>query len=189
MRKYNIGDKVRIKEDLIMGDNYIFWINAPIYTGKISKITDIYIDGENVDYILDIDGGLWSWSYDMLEPVEDKDIDMTVTEIFKVIQEGEYYVGKDNCKVIYKKNGDIHTEGFDGIFDIKETFYRAEKVDFTKIFEPRYHYKKLVMFVGKEQGKQVYVDERGELCSSGYSEEIKKYYTLNDLAKATFIIK
>lgn len=87
MKKFKVGDKVRIKEDLKVDCTYnngcYFVSEMEKYKGKDAVIKAYhmltYLKG-NVEiknaskyrYILDIDDGYWYWSSSMLEKVEDK---------------------------------------------------------------------------------------------------------------------
>ena len=76
--KYKVGDKVKIREDLIIGKEYdddtFFNDEMSQYKGKIAVITDIAI-AENY-YEIDLDNGEWAWIDEMFEDVvesENKD--------------------------------------------------------------------------------------------------------------------
>lgn len=76
--KYNVGDKVRIREDLITGEKYndlTFVPDMVQYMGKVATITRIKF--EDV-YGIDLDGKTWSWSDEMFEDVKDtpKNVDI-----------------------------------------------------------------------------------------------------------------
>lgn len=68
--KYNVGDKVRIREDLITGEQYndlTFVPDMVQYMGKVATITHIkFEDG----YGIDLDGCNWNWSDEMFEDIE-----------------------------------------------------------------------------------------------------------------------
>lgn len=64
---FDIGDLVKIKEDLEAGEKYggyTFVIGMNKYKGKIAKIA-YHVDD---DYELDIDESEYTWSHEMLEP-------------------------------------------------------------------------------------------------------------------------
>ena len=66
---YKVGDKVKIREDLIDEENYgcaNFVEPMEEYKGQIAEITMTYDDGE-YGYLIDIDGGVWHWSAEMFE--------------------------------------------------------------------------------------------------------------------------
>ena len=65
--KYKVGDKVKIREDLVVGydyNDYTFIVDMEKYKGAIATIKYCYSDES---YEVDIDGGTWYWTDDMLE--------------------------------------------------------------------------------------------------------------------------
>lgn len=65
--KYKVGDKVKIREDLKVGKDYndcTFIVDMEKYKGKIATIKYSYSDDS---YEIDLDGGTWFWTDDMLE--------------------------------------------------------------------------------------------------------------------------
>ena len=84
--KYKVGDKVKIREDLIVDVRYdgergykdTFVDEMVPYLGKIATIT--MVRDRVGKYKLDIDGGDWAWTLDMLEDVEEKKFDYSVGE-------------------------------------------------------------------------------------------------------------
>lgn len=72
--KHKIGDKVKIREDLIVGNTYgsdSFAEEMAQYKGKTATITDVYWD----KYEIDIDDGSWCWTDEMLEDCVDSALD------------------------------------------------------------------------------------------------------------------
>lgn len=71
MKKYKVGDKVRIREDLIIGERYnngiTFISDMAQYMGKVATITNI-IFGDH--YIIDLDDNNWCWADEMFEDIE-----------------------------------------------------------------------------------------------------------------------
>lgn len=64
--QYKVGDKVKIREDLIVDDVYgsdSFAEEMAQYKGKTATITDVHMD----KYEIDIDDGSWYWTDEMLE--------------------------------------------------------------------------------------------------------------------------
>ena len=64
--KYKVGDRVKIREDLIVGNEYgadDFAEEMELYKGGIATITDIY----NNKYFIDVDDGEWHWTDEMFE--------------------------------------------------------------------------------------------------------------------------
>jgi hypothetical protein len=79
--KYKVGDKVRIRKDLIIKEQYndlTFVPDMVQYMGKVATITEIRF--EDV-YGIDLDGCNWCWTDEMFEDVmksENKDEKKTV---------------------------------------------------------------------------------------------------------------
>ena len=75
MKNLKVGDKVKIKQDLVLGEFYNHCgYHAPMekYAGKVATITTVFHDSETeVNYKLDIDLGEWFWDSEMIEPVEE----------------------------------------------------------------------------------------------------------------------
>ena len=66
--KHRIGDKVKIREDLIVNNvcgSDSFTEEMEQYKGKTATITDVYWD----KYEIDIDDGSWCWTDEMLEDI------------------------------------------------------------------------------------------------------------------------
>ena len=71
--KFKVGEKVRVREDLEVGEfygDYLFSKKMVEYQGKLTTIADI-IYTQNF-YILDIDNKSHMWTDEMLEPVDEK---------------------------------------------------------------------------------------------------------------------
>ncbi|MCX0396312.1 hypothetical protein LI014_02785 [Clostridium perfringens] len=114
-----VGDKVKVKENLVVGQRYggAFFASGYMESlkGKEAIITDIFTGGYNID--IDIED--WSWTEEMLEKIEVKNIkELTFRKVITNIKEGETwesenYIIKCSHKVISieTKNGEI----FNGI--------------------------------------------------------------------------
>lgn len=79
--RYKVGDKVRIREDLIVDENYglCFVPSMAQYKGKVATITNIEWDA--CCYTIDLDDKCWHWTNEMFEDVmksENKDEEKTV---------------------------------------------------------------------------------------------------------------
>ena len=74
MKNLKVGDKVKIKQDLVLGEFYNHCgYHAPMekYAGKVATITTVFHDSETeVIYKLDIDKGKWFWDSEMLISAE-----------------------------------------------------------------------------------------------------------------------
>lgn len=75
--RFQIGDKVRIREDLVEAKEEYFYVDDAMleYAGEEATITDIKVGDiwhparkmQPVGYALDIDGGLFGWEDNFLE--------------------------------------------------------------------------------------------------------------------------
>ena len=80
--KYKVGDKVRIREDLITEERYgglTFVPSMEQYKGKVVTITNIIVNfDDDCCYNIDIDDGNWHWTDGMLEDIKDtpKNVDI-----------------------------------------------------------------------------------------------------------------
>lgn len=75
MNKFKVGDKVRIKKDLKVGnyyDNCYFSTYMKKYRGETATIEKCCMDSGGVFFRLDITGEHFCWSSSMLEKVEEK---------------------------------------------------------------------------------------------------------------------
>jgi hypothetical protein len=79
--KYQVGDKVKIREDLIVDNDYgsYGFVEAmEQYKGKTATITGVFMNR----YDIDIDDGYWSWTDEMLEDSKNNNVPMTVEDLF-----------------------------------------------------------------------------------------------------------
>ena len=86
--KYNIGDKVLVREDLEEGKLYGYYsVNEDMFPlrGKIVTICDI---GYNF-YILKEDSGRWSWTNEMFSGKVSEDFSSEESDSQNIILEGE----------------------------------------------------------------------------------------------------
>lgn len=76
MRNLKIGDKVKIRQDLVhekIYNNCSYNADMEKYAGKVATITNIFRDSETeVNYSLDIDSEEWYWDSEMLMKVSYK---------------------------------------------------------------------------------------------------------------------
>ena len=82
--KYKVGDKVKIREDLVVGKQYgvdIFVKSMKAYKGDTAIITSI----DDNTYCIDIDSNNWHWTDEMFEDytedAEKSDTVMTVKDL------------------------------------------------------------------------------------------------------------
>ena len=74
--KYKVGDKVKVRDDLMVGNSYgdyAYCGNMPFFKGKtvtIKAVTDFKYDKH---YLITEDNGVYYWTDGMFEDVEDTD--------------------------------------------------------------------------------------------------------------------
>ena len=87
MKNLKVGDKVKIKQDLVFGEFYnncVYHVSMEKYAGKVATITTVFHDSETeVNYKLDIDLGEWFWDSEMIEPVEEVEHKTCSDEVVK----------------------------------------------------------------------------------------------------------
>ena len=110
--KYKVGDKVRIREDLVMGENY----GGSVVVDDMTDMGGSVVTIERVGYFgyyIEEDTDEYCWTDEMFEPVEE--MEMSVEEAIKAFTEicGSYMcakcpignIDKDlNCKEIKMYN-------------------------------------------------------------------------------------
>ena len=144
--KYKIGDKVRIRKDLMVGLQYgeiTFQPHMKPFKEKVGTIT-IKI---GCKYKIDLDNNLFWYSQEMLEPVQIIDFTKSDIEsgmIIEVDYDGDKslglvvkcdykYNGKEDFVVLYEpKDG-----GFDTSSSFKENLTTNSGAIVTKIFAPK----------------------------------------------------
>lgn len=106
---YKIGDLVKIKNDLQVGEKYgecSVIDDMLIFRGTLDVIENIDIDG---DYYLANDNNPYAWNEDMLEPsesieentvmdIEKLNMQMMMKDIFNSCQVGEVFEDRDELK-------------------------------------------------------------------------------------------
>ena len=113
--KYNVGDKVKIREDLVIDNVYgvdSFVDEMEKYKGRTAIITDV-----SDRYQIDIDNGEWFWTDDMFEDyIEDIEKEKTVDigfhldccghKVIKNVYYGGYAHDHDHvfCTTVDSKN-------------------------------------------------------------------------------------
>lgn len=107
--KFKVGDRVKLKDNLIIGQQYngvTFIEKMEKYKGKICTI-EIYSERDKVCF-LDIDDGNLYYGEDMLELYKDKEFsykDLLQTGVFGETSNGEVFVVIGN-KLVYQ-NGEF----------------------------------------------------------------------------------
>jgi len=152
MAKFKVGDKVRVREDLVVGEMYganSFSIGMEKYKGSIQEIK--LEDGgqykfENENY--------W-WTDKMLEEVKENKMEKTFREVIADIKEGE--VWESLSRTIAFKEGKVLIERKNGLscpyvlIDEKEK-YKIQREEYTFV----------EAFKAYEEGKEI------ESVCSGY---------------------
>lgn len=133
---YKVGDTVRIREDLEMGEcqyGGCYIANEMTnYAGRIAYIREV----TNNCYYLDVDNKEWGWTDAMLEPVEVNNKNRKNTYEYrnmKYILDGDktiviqYYIDKDDVKryrkgVSKKHPLDVYNEGIGMIYAIANAY-------------------------------------------------------------------
>ena len=88
--KYKVGDKVRVREDLVSGENYGVAIAVNRMTDMggsvvtIESFLTIGRDDEALGYYIEEDPSSYLWTDEMFEPVEE---DLTAEEATKILGE------------------------------------------------------------------------------------------------------
>ena len=80
--KYKVGDKVRIREDLVMGRNYGGLVAVDDMTDMCGSVVTIERVGEVHGYYIKEDPDEYCWTDEMFEPVEEE---LTAEEAIKVL--------------------------------------------------------------------------------------------------------
>lgn len=128
MKNLKVGDKVKIKQDLVLGEFYNHCgYHAPMekYAGKVATVTEVF-DYEigYPNYSLDIDKGKWFWDSEMLEPFNKK-LEEESVRLAKAVCEYEEIVhnlekelnnmleNKNTYKAMYQEMLDRHTNLLD----------------------------------------------------------------------------
>lgn len=98
--KYKVGDKVRVKKDLVVGKRYGYWAAAGKMVEKSGKIVTIRTVCGNFYRIY---GDLCAWTDEMFEPVEE----LTAEEAIRIQAEMCSVATCNDCE-INKLRGDSH---------------------------------------------------------------------------------
>lgn len=104
--KYKVGDKVKIKENLIVGKTYgglYLHDGAGRHIGEETIVTKV----EREHYRLAVDNSSRIWTNEMLEPVEEMSAEEAVRLYAKMCKDNNCYA----CPV-YKKSGECGCEEF-----------------------------------------------------------------------------
>lgn len=112
--KYKVGQKVRVKKDLVVGKKYgPYFFNKE--KAKYSELTIVYING-NDNYEMKEDGGSYSWTDEMLEPLNRTLKDIQYGDVITDGDEFIYILGRVDEAIFV--SAEAYTEE-----DVKEADY------------------------------------------------------------------
>ena len=81
--KYKVGDKVRVREDLVMGGNYGGSVAVDDMTDMCGNVVTIERVGEAFGYYIEEDPDDYCWTDEMFEPVEE----ISAAEALEILSE------------------------------------------------------------------------------------------------------
>lgn len=169
-----VGDKVRVREDLIVGSYYggemFCYGYMESLKGRIATIVEVC---DCLSYDIDIDEEGWMWTEEMFEIIE-KEVsvnmkELTFREVIANIKEGEVWERVDDEYIsnrIELKNGQLNQYNiWNGKMDftLKEAGLILDKTLY-KLKRPQYTFQEA--FKAFEEGKEI------ESCESGFKFEI-----------------
>lgn len=180
-----VGDKVRVREDLIVGSNYGGEMFCGGYMeslkGRIATIVEVY---DCLSYVIDIDEDGWMWTEEMFEIIE-KEVsvnmkELTFREVIANIKEGEVWERVDGEYIsnrIELKNGQLKQYNFwNGkmSFTLKEAGVIFDKTLY-KLKRPQYTFQEA--FKAFEEGKEIESCESGDIYNTTEEDvEYKLFY-------------
>ena len=177
MDKFKVGDKVRIKKDLKVGNWYgccYFSTYMKKYRGETATIKGCYWDIGGVYFRLDINSDSFCWSSSMLEKVEEKVHFKSLDQYFsgKLEIENGFVIKQEEKKEILDKAEKEYLENLLRPFKNKVEYIRKNwfyschsflEVGMGKIYEtfclPTFETNK--MYKGMEIGKEYTLKELG----------------------------
>lgn len=154
MAKFKVGDKVRVRRDLNIGECYsgvVFVKGMNKYKGEIIEIEDIADD--DIVFLKDIN---FAWLDEMLEEVKEDKMEKTFREVIADIKEGEIWEGGNPSKIRIRCSPQgIEISGLDNWGYIgKNVIFKLQRKEYT--FEEA--------FKAYEEGKEI------ESCSFRYKK-------------------
>jgi hypothetical protein len=180
-----VGDKVRVREDLIVGSNYGGEMFCGGYMeslkGRIATIVEVY---DCLSYVIDIDEDGWMWTEEMFEIIE-KEVsvnmkELTFREVIANIKEGEVWERVDDEYIsnrIELKNGQLKLyNSWNGKMDftLKEAGVIFDKTLY-KLKRPQYTFQEA--FKAFEEGKEIESCESGDIYNTTEEDvEYKLFY-------------
>lgn len=87
--KYKVGDKVRIREDLVTGGNYGGCVAVDDMTDMCGSVVTIERVGEVHGYYIKEDPDEYCWTDEMFEPVEEMSAEEAISLQRKICRENE----------------------------------------------------------------------------------------------------
>lgn len=162
-----VGDKVRVREDLIVNSNYGGEMFCGGYMeslkGRIATIVEVY---DCLSYDIDIDEEGWMWTEEMFEIIE-KEVsvnmkELTFREVIANIKEGEVWESEMVKIFIDSEEKDITILKKEGFFNCEAIGIKYDIV--FKLKRPQYTFQEA--FEAFEEGKEI------ESCESGFKFEI-----------------
>ena len=171
-----VGDKVRVREDLIVGSNYGGEMFCGGYMeslkGRIATIVEVY---DCLSYDIDIDEDGWCWTEEMFEKIEEKENnnmkELTFREVIANIKEGEVWERVDDEYIsnrIELKNGQLNQYNiWNGKMDftLKEAGVILDKPLY-KLKRPQYTFQEA--FKAFEEGKEIESCVTNCVCSKEF---------------------
>lgn len=176
MNKYEVGQKVRIKEDIEVctrsSHDTFFAIEMAKYKGKIVTIKETNVFNEEYSYYLDIDTSEYIWDEEWLEPVN-------IVETKKDLKDGDIVTLGNGERLLLSGRDfkDFDEDAKNLIADLDDlnddlTFnrdYSEEDNIVVKVERPLTYYE---VFNREETAKELTVEEISKLL--GYKVKIVK---------------
>lgn len=134
--KFKVGDKVRVREDLVVNkryDGYLFSKFMEGYKGKIFTIKDVDDDSYELR-----EANYW-WTDEMLEEAKEDKMEKTFREVIRDIKEGEVWENSGNRieRIFINEQGNIQFTGNE-TFSINystcvnpDTLYKLQRKEYT----------------------------------------------------------
>ena len=141
--KYKVGDKVKIKSlswynknrneySFVVQNGISFTYSMSEYCGKIATIASIESDNEH--YIIDIDGGEWTWMGWMFEDdFAENIVESKTSNEYELIENDKIiYDGKDSTSINIKE---VNKITFEDILTQMLSTYKAKNADYGNSFD------------------------------------------------------
>ena len=168
--QFKEGDVVRIKNDLIVGqnyNNYIFIEDMEKYKGKISTIKHVCTPY----YTINVDNGRFSWTEDMLEPCKDYR-ELLQTGVFGEVSSGKIFVVVNDLLV-------YNTGGYGHISDLDESLYFDKNVYVVRAVKNCYSFNMYISNYVNNESKEGVIYYNGVLEMS--EKSLRYAFTIDEL--------